>query len=367
MSEQSATGDWPTRTDAVAAEWPALPGYEILEELGRGGMGVVYKARQTSANRLVALKLIRDGALASAQERARFRVEAEAAGRMQHPNIVHIFEAGEHQGQQFFAMELVEGGTLDKHLTGQPLPAAQAAELIRALALAVQHAHERNIVHRDLKPANILLQRSEIRSQRSEKTDATLSSDLCPLTSDLFPKVSDFGLAKRLDADSTAMTQTGAVLGTASYMAPEQAAGRTREIGPAVDVYALGAILYELLTGRRTFHAESWNETTSAGSQRRAGAADATSPRSAARSGDGVPEVPGKRARPALRQRRELADELSRFLEAKPVSAVPLGAVERLARLAARDGYQIVGEVGRGPRSIALSRARTARSSKPWP
>src|SRR5689334_12532455 len=158
MTERSPTGDWVAPAGAVPADWPIIPGYEIREELGRGGMGVVYKARQVSLKRLVALKLIRDGALAGPQERARFRIEVEAAARMRHPNIVHLYEVGEHQGRPYFAMELVEGGSLDQHLAGRPLSAPQVAELVRALALAVQHAHARQVIHRDLKPANILLE-----------------------------------------------------------------------------------------------------------------------------------------------------------------------------------------------------------------
>jgi serine/threonine protein kinase len=327
MTEPPATGNWPAPDGAAPADGPAVPGYEILGELGRGGMGVVYRARQVALQRLVALKLIRDGALAGPQERARFRIEAEAAARMRHPNVVSIYDVGEHQGRPYFAMELAEGGSLEKHLAGRPQSARQAAELVRVLALAVQHAHAQKVVHRDLKPANVLL-----------ATDGT-------------PKITDFGLAKRLDSDSTALTHEGAVLGTAGYMAPEQAAGRAREVGPAADTYALGAILYELLTGRPPFLADSWNQALEQVLH------DEPAPPGRLR-----PDVPRDLETVCLKclekesARRyasagELADDLGRFLEEKPVAAVPLGATERLARLAARDGYRIAGEVGRGPRS----------------
>jgi serine/threonine protein kinase len=338
MTELPATGEWPAPTGAVPADAPAVPGYEILAELGRGGMGVVYKARQVSLRRLVALKLIRDGALAGPQQRARFRIEAEVAARMRHPNIVHIYEVGEHQGRPYFAMELVEGGSLHQHLAGRRLPAPQAAALVRALALAVQHAHAQQIIHRDLKPANILME------SRIEDPPGEISASLNP-------KIADFGLAKRLDSDSTAWTHDGAVLGTAGYMAPEQAAGRVREVGPACDVYALGAILYECLTGRPPVVADTWEEAL-----RQVLHYEPTPP---ARLNADVPrdletvclkcleKEPERRYASA----EELADELGRFLEAKPVAAVPLGARERLARLAGRDGYEIVSEIGRGPRS----------------
>jgi serine/threonine protein kinase len=348
MSEHPATGDWPA--PAEAALWPAVPGYEILEELGRGGMGVVYKARQASLKRLVALKMIRDSALAGAQERARFRIEAEAAARMRHPHIVAIYEIGEHAGRPYFAMEFVEGGSLDQYLASRPQVPAQAATLVRTLALAVQHAHEQKIVHRDLKPANILL-RGMGKGERAKAEGTGPRDSLSPLPIPLCPMISDFGLAKRLDSDSTAWTREGAILGTASYMAPEQAAGRGRDIGPAVDLYALGAILYELLTGRPPFQGDSWNETLQKVLQEE--------PVPLARFQPEVPreletvclkcleKEPGRRYASA----GELADDLGRVLDGKPVVAVPLGAKERLARLAGRDGYQIIDELGRGPRS----------------
>src|SRR5262245_40856325 len=254
MIHSQETIGWEGPGEPRPPDWPQVPGYEVLRELGRGGMGVVYRARQVTGGRLVALKLIRDGALASAQDRARFRLEAEAAARMQHPNVVQIFEVGEHNGLPFFAMELIEGGSLDKHLAGQPMSPPEAAELVLALADAIEHAHARKIVHRDLKPANILM---SFVTSHSSLVDAQSSSDQGRMT----PMITDFGLAKRLDSETTAWTQVGAVLGTASYMAPEQAEGRVGGIGPAADIYALGAIFYELLAGRPPFVNESWGQT----------------------------------------------------------------------------------------------------------
>jgi WD40 repeat protein len=210
---------------------PEPPGYEILGELGRGGMGVVYKGRQKGLGRLVALKMVLVGGHAGPEELARFRTEAEAIARLQHPNIVQIYEVGEYQGLPFFSLEFCPGGSLDKQLASTPLQPREAAALAERLARAVAAAHTKGIIHRDLKPANVLL-----------AEDGT-------------PKITDFGLAKRLDA--TGQTASGAILGTPSYMAPEQAGGRRREITRAVDVYGLGAILYELLTSRPPFRAET--------------------------------------------------------------------------------------------------------------
>jgi serine/threonine-protein kinase len=205
-----------------------VPGYEILGILGRGGMGVVYKAKHLKLKRTVALKMVLAGGHASESDLARFYIEAEAVAQLQHPNIVQVFEISEQNGLPFFALEYVDGGSLSKKLDGKPQPPRDAARMVQTLAEAMAYAHLHGIIHRDLKPANILL------------------------THDGHAKITDFGLAKRLEEDS-GQTKSGTLMGTPNYMAPEQARGDTKEVGPLADVYALGVILYQMITGRTPF------------------------------------------------------------------------------------------------------------------
>jgi hypothetical protein len=288
----------------------APPGYEVLAELGRGGMGVVYKARQVALNRVVALKMILSGAHAGADDLTRFRTEAEAIARLQHPGIVQVFEIGQHDGKPFFSLEFCPAGSLDRRLAGTPLEAREAARLVKTLAEAMQAAHRANVIHRDLKPANVLL-----------SADGT-------------PKVTDFGLAKKLD--EAGQTQTGAVMGTPSYMAPEQAEGK-KDIGPLVDVYALGAILYDCLTGRPPFKAATSFDTILQ--------VVSEEPVSPARLNAKVPrdletvclkclaKDPGKRYAGV----QALAEDLGRFLAGEPIQARPVGALERSWRWCRRN------------------------------
>ncbi len=221
---------------APSRSFRLVPGYTLLEQLGAGGMGVVWKARQDGLGRLVALKRLHSAGADSSEAMARFRREAKSIARLRHGTIVQVYEVGEQDGEPYLAMEYVGGGTLAQKLAAGPLPPTQAAALVETLARAMHHAHELGIIHRDLKPSNVLLDESGT------------------------PKISDFGLAKQLN-EATAHTQSGAILGTPSYMAPEQAGGGQTAIGPAADVYGLGAILYETLTGRPPFRGPTALET----------------------------------------------------------------------------------------------------------
>jgi eukaryotic-like serine/threonine-protein kinase len=295
----------------MGAGLPQISGYEVETLLGRGGMGLVYKARHLRLNRLVALKMLITGTYAALQERARFQREAEAVASLRHPNIVQVYDVGDHQGWPYFTMELLEGGSLAQALAGPPQPAGQVAALLVTLAEAVQVAHQGGILHRDLKPANILL------------------------TADGTPKIADFGLARRLEGGA-GLTQSGVPVGTPSYMAPEQARGQTT-IGPAVDVYALGAILYELLTGWPPFHAETAADTLLHVMHQ--------DPAAPSQLNAKVPRDLETVCLKCLHKEPErryataaaLAEDLRRFLRGEPVAARPAGLPERTAKWVRRN------------------------------
>ena len=287
--------------------FPSIPGFEIRSELGRGGMGVVYKARQIRLNRLCALKMLLLGEHTGAESRARFLAEAETIAKLRHPNVVQIYGLGDHNGMPYFEMEYIEGDSLARRLDGTPWAPGPAARMVAVLARAIGDAHRLGIVHRDLKPANVLL------------VDADT------------PKIVDFGLAKTLEADSN-LTQSGVFVGTPSYAAPEQVEGLTKTVGPAADIYALGALFYHMLTGRPPFQAATVLQTLEQVKT--------------------AEPVPPSRLQPGLSRDAEticlkclekdpqrryadaaaLAEDLDRFLAGRPILARPIGAAERLRK-----------------------------------
>jgi tetratricopeptide (TPR) repeat protein len=326
------------RTDVPAGrpvDWPSIPGLELVGILGSGGMGVVFKARQATLDRDVAVKFLRDAHRADPGRRERFLQEARAVARLRHPHLVQLYEFGEVTGaggvtsQPYLVLEYVSGGSLADLLRGAPQPPGEAARLIETLADAIHYAHQQGVIHRDLKPANVLLQRAEVRGdEQTQVVRGPRSSPPSPLTGDLCAKVTDFGLAKFLAGSD--LTHSGDVLGTPSYIAPEQAAGKAGPVSAAVDVYGLGAILYEALTGRPPFAAATVDATLALVRQE-----EPVPPR---RLQPTVPrdleticlkclrKEPGRRYATA----RDLADDLRRFRAGGPVRARPVGTAERV-------------------------------------
>ena len=321
LPERHAPADQlPTMKDTAAqprgaAFQPRVFGdYELLSEVARGGMGVVYRARQKGLSRVVALKMILSGKLATHDDVFRFRSEAEAAAKLRHPNIVAVYDVGEHEGQHFFSMEFIDGSSLSHLLERGPLSSRRAGHYLRVLAEAVEYAHRQGIIHRDLKPSNILID----------------SNDQ--------PHITDFGLAKQLHSDS-GQTRTGAVLGTPSYMAPEQAEGRNRDVGRAADIYSLGAILYECITGRPPFRNDSVYDTV------RQVINDAPKrPRELNAKVDEDLELIclkclEKDPRLRYESARDLAADLERYLEGEAISARSLNVIDRLTRMLDRSQH----------------------------
>ncbi|MEO1994476.1 MAG: serine/threonine-protein kinase, partial [Planctomycetaceae bacterium] len=305
-SERTVT-PWQTADADAAPGLRNFGDYKLLQEIARGGMGVVYKARQTKLNRVVALKMILSGQLASQADVQRFYVEAEAAASLDHPGIVPIYEIGEHDEQHFFSMGFIDGDSLESQVKNGPLPPREAAVVTQRVSEAIAYAHARSVIHRDLKPANILID------------------------SGGEPKVTDFGLAKKTDSDS-GLTGTGQILGTPGYMPPEQASGETDTIGPAADIYSLGAILYALLTGRPPFQLATAIDTLVAVLEQ-----EPVAPRQLNPALDADLETICLKCLQKDIKRRyatadELVAELGRYLNGEPIHARPIGRAERTWR-----------------------------------
>jgi serine/threonine protein kinase len=333
-----ADGKATPRMAARGHKLPVVPGYEIIEEIGRGGMGVVYRARQLGLKRTVALKMVLTGYHAEPKNLARLRAEAATLARLQHPNIVQVYDVGEVEGRPYFVFEFVAGGSLAQHLQGKPQPIRAAAQLVETLARAVEAAHANGIIHRDLKPANILLQ-TDAGEGMTDKKNGVLSNSRFILHPSPFnlPKITDFGLAKCVGGEEEGLrlqglTVTGDRLGTPNYMAPEQAMISGQSVGPTADVYSLGAILYELLTGRPPFTGETPLTTVLQVLH--------NEPVPVTRLQPNVPPdletICLKCLRKEPRQRYgsalELADDIGRFLRDEPICGRPVAAAEKLWR-----------------------------------
>jgi hypothetical protein len=307
-----------------AAPLPAVPGYELLRELGRGGMGVVYLAWHLPLKRLVALKML-SAAHATAEQLARFRIEAEALARLQHPNVVPIYDVGEFEGHPYFTMEYVAGPSLAALLDGRPQDAGASARLVEVLARAVDAVHHVGIVHRDLKPGNVLF-------ALSRGADGSADSSLREtMNREGVPKITDFGLAKDLTAPGQ-LTLAGVIMGTPSYMAPEQVRNRRGAVGPAADVYALGSVLYELLTGRPPFDAALPIEIIAQLLNQEPLSPSRLRPRLPADLATICLKCLEKSPRRRYASARDLADDLQRFRAGEPIRARPVGPVGRAYR-----------------------------------
>jgi WD40 repeat protein len=325
LAAQTLPAPGPGGAAAAGPALPHVPGYELLEELGRGGMGMVYKARQVRLKRLVALKMLLSAGQVAPETLARFRTEAEALAKLQHPNVIPIYDIGDHEGRPYFTMEYVAGPNLGQWLDHRPQDPTASAHLIEVVARAVQAVHEQGVVHRDLKPANILLAPAFGRgSGEGERPRPEAGANWTP-------KITDFGLAKDLTAGRL-LTRTGLAMGTPCYMAPEQARGGADRAGPGVDIYALGSVLYEMLTGRPPFEADSPAATIAQLLH------DEPLPPSRLR-----PALPRdlvticmkcleKAPRKRYTSAGELAEDLRRFQAGEPIRARPVGRVERAYR-----------------------------------